>query len=144
MHLHLPLMVGGVAPRKELGRAVRPDERRHDLGLPVHQCQGVGHVGRNAPQGGDGLTGAGAGLQQVAHDQRDAEALADDLTAAEGQRDREPGRVDAVGRTCDPLHGRHHPLPGPGAAQDPRLVQARVEIVVAHQERTVAIDYDGL
>ena len=114
------------------------------LAYAVDDREVVGHVAGDPAQGGDRVAGALAGLQQVAHDERHAEALAADPAAAERQRDGEPRRVDAVGRTCDGLHGRDHRAAGPGAAQHLGLAQARVEVVVADQDRAVPVDEDGL
>jgi hypothetical protein len=80
---------------------------------------------------GDGV----AGLQHVTDDERDREAVADVAAAAERERDRQPGVVDAVEQppqaVAHPDHAAVAPL---GQVDDPLEPVDRV-VVVAHQHR---------
>ena len=121
----------------DLHRPVRGEEDGGVVARAVDHGDVVGHVRGDAPQHLDRV--ARYARRSRAGSARSAarRSRCPHLAPAEGQRHGQAGRVDAVRRTCDGLHGRDHVAAGPGAAQDRGLAEIRVEIVVADQERPV-------
>ena len=76
-----------------------------------------------------------ARLEQVADDQRDAEAVSDLAPAAEGQRGREAGVVHAVEQAPEAVAHADHAPAGPGRRADDALRAGRRIVVVAHEDR---------
>ena len=87
--LDLALVVGGRRDRVELGRAVRPDVGGQELARAIQQREVLRRVDRDPRERRARLGDRVAGLEHVAHDERDREPVADVAAAAERQRDGE-------------------------------------------------------
>ena len=90
--LHLALVVGGRGDRVELGRPARADVGGEEVARAVEQREVLRRVHRDPLERGARLGDRVAGLQQVAHDERDREAVADVAAPAERERDRQARR----------------------------------------------------
>ena len=79
-----------------------------------------------------------ADLEQVAHDDRDAEAVADVAAAAERERDGEARVVDPVEQAPQAVAHPEHPAAAPLGQVDDALEARDRVVVVAHEHRRVA------
>ena len=90
---------------------------------------------RDPLQRRDTLRDRRARLEQVADDDRDAEAAPGAAPTAEGERHREPAVVDAVEQPPQLVGHADHPRAGESGLQHDGVEQVGVVVVVAHQRR---------
>ena len=81
------------------------------------------------------LRDVGADLEQVAHDERDAEAVADVAATAERERDGEARVVDPVEQAPQAVAHPEHAAAAPLGQVDDALEARDRVVVVAHEHR---------
>ena len=134
--------VGRSTPALVVGRDGPGHQRHAAAGEQLHarrpagrigQHHVVGHVRRDPPQHRKRRLHVVAGLQHVAQDRRDAEALPGLGPPAISQRQAEPRIVDPVREAPEEFDHPHHRAARPFGAQQQPLVQLRRQVVVPHQ-----------
>ena len=134
----LALVVGRGGDVAELGRAAGADVGGQVGAGAVEQGEVLGGVHGDRGERLARLVDVAADLEQVAHDDRDAEAVADVAAPAEGERDGEAGVVDPVEQAPQAVAHPEHPAAGPlGQVHEPLEARDRV-VVVAHEHGLVA------
>src|SRR5439155_2213363 len=109
-------------------------ERRADVTGRVGHGEGVGEMVREPAQRRASLLRRLAGLEQVADDEWDAEAAADDLAATEGERHREAGVADPVQKTPGAVARADHGS-RPGRVEDRPFEPLRGIVVIPREDR---------
>ena len=131
-----PLVIGGRRDVAEDRLTVGREVRGEDPPAPVDQREVVAERIRESRQRHPGLLDRRAGLQDVPRHDRDPEAVAQDLPAAERQRDGEPRVVHPIQEAPEAVaHADHAAIQQtrrPHQAFEPR----RRVVVVASEQRT--------
>ena len=131
-------MVGGDRRMGQKGGAVRRHQCGQEIPLPVQNGDVVTHMRRDAGQGATRLFDRGAGLKDVAQDQRHTEPVAHDPPPAKGQRHRKPGIVDPVHQPPETVRCPHDGAPLPACMQHDAFEGPRIVVVIAHQDGFLA------
>ena len=131
------LVVGGDRGRCEDGPTIGRQVDGGVVAAGVDERQVVGQLEGQPFDAPAGLGDVVAGLEQVAHDERDGEAVALRLPATERQADGQAGLVHAVEQAPEQIAGADDAAPVPGRPPDEALQVRGEVVVVAHEKGSI-------